>query len=186
MTITAADLQPFCSTENSLEYLRRPWSKEGFTYATNGHVLIRVPRLSDVPENDKAPNTDKIFAGTADQTATQKIPTAKIPKGRTFECVSCEGRGTEHDCPDCTCECEECGGVGRSEEQISAGILGAIYSAKYIRQLLTFPGLRFSSSPPVDGPARFVFDGGEGAIMPMRAAYQKHREIVPARAAAAP
>ena len=186
MTITAADLQPFCSAERFREYLHRPWSKDGFTYATNGHVLIRVARLNGVEENDKAPDTDVIFAAAADQTATQKIPKGKIPKVRTIECPSCNGRGREHDCPDCTCECEKCDGTGRNEERISVGILGAIYKAKYISQLLIFPGLRFSSSPPVGGPARFVFDGGEGAIMPMRFPYPKHREIVPARAEAAP
>lgn len=55
------DLSHFCYTEDDRSYLKQPWSRGDFTYATNGHIMVRVPRRSDVPENDKAPDADRVL-----------------------------------------------------------------------------------------------------------------------------
>ncbi len=44
------DLKPFCGDNDIRYYLNEPFSEGEFTYATNGHILIRVPRRDDVPE----------------------------------------------------------------------------------------------------------------------------------------
>jgi hypothetical protein len=35
------DLQGFCSTDSGRQNLQKPFSRGEFTWATNGHVLIR-------------------------------------------------------------------------------------------------------------------------------------------------
>jgi hypothetical protein len=35
-----------------------PFSLNGHTYATNGHICVRVPRCPGVPENEQAPNVE--------------------------------------------------------------------------------------------------------------------------------
>ena len=47
------DLLLFCYPERST--LNRPFTQGRYTYATDGAVLIRVPRRADVPENPHAP-----------------------------------------------------------------------------------------------------------------------------------
>lgn len=73
--MTKDDLKPFClkgEAYGALEALLVPWTKDGFTYATNGHILIRVPAMDDVP---------------ADQTG-------RVPKAENLiPCSECDGRG---------------------------------------------------------------------------------------------
>jgi hypothetical protein len=180
---TPADLQSFCSTEKSRPYLMSPWSHGDFTYATNGHILIRVPRLPEIAENPKAPNAEKVLAMTASQSETTPLPSFEIPASKLSACRSCKGRGTEHDCPDCACECPECDGSGQVVEKMSLGLHGAIFNAKYILILKKLPGIRVAGQCSPDGPNRFTcHGGGEGAIMPMRGAPRRHHiEILPTR-----
>ena len=38
------DLQPFCGEDHDRWYLMKPLSFGDYTYATNGHIVIRVTR----------------------------------------------------------------------------------------------------------------------------------------------
>ena len=49
------NLDIFC--DPSSPGLTRPFSVGTWSYATNGHILVRVPRRDDVAENPDAPNT---------------------------------------------------------------------------------------------------------------------------------
>jgi hypothetical protein len=148
-----------------------------FTYATNGHILIRVPRLPEIPENPKCPDAEKVLALTA-QEETASLPSFEIPTPEMSACESCNGRGTEHDCPDCACDCDECDGSGEIAENISVGLHGVIFSAKYILILKRLPGIRIAAQCVPKAPCRFTCDGGgEGAIMSMSKAYLHHMEI---------
>ena len=55
MTLTPEDLQRFCSDDESRPSICHPFSQEKWTYATDGRLLIRVPRLAEVPEYEDAP-----------------------------------------------------------------------------------------------------------------------------------
>ena len=74
------DLKPFCSREVGREYLRQPFSFGEWTYATNGYVMVRVPRRDDVPENDKVPK----LATFEDYPAfdMRPLPIFDLPVGR--------------------------------------------------------------------------------------------------------
>ena len=138
-------------------------------------ILIVVPRLADVPENDKSPDCEKILASLS---GVESIPIPEFdpPDVETTNCDVCEGRGFLHDCPSCQCECESCEN-GQVTESASVGIFGIPYDAECIKMLQSLPSLRLAAGPPA-GPVRFDFDGGYGAIMPRRGPADNHVEAL--------
>jgi hypothetical protein len=177
--LTADDLRPFCSTDKSLPYLHYPWSRDWFTYATNGHILIKIERLPGMPDNPKAPNADQVFNVVQCQTVTAPLPDFEIPEAGKIGCELCGGSGKEYSHLDgVNYDCEPCDGTGTITELISVTLFGTPYAAHYIKLLRALPGFQLSTNPPsLYGPSRFVFDGGEGAIMPLRHNYDRHIEV---------
>lgn len=122
------DLNTFCQTDGS-PAIATPWTEGGWTYASDGHMLLRVPRRDDVPERIEAP---KVF-GTSLGAAFRKDPGewAGVPAlDITSEpCGVCKGTGKQYICPECEGEgevtpttewneypeqtCETCGGKGQ-------------------------------------------------------------------------
>jgi hypothetical protein len=167
------DLQPFCSTDDTRPYLMKPYSRGEFTYATNNHVLVRVPRRDDAPEHDKAPNVESVFI-KFHKGEFVPAPPFDVPAFETTECDECAG-GTEpaHDCPECECECETCDGTGSIVEKASLTIRGSIFDAKYIRLLLALPSLELPTTIDAIDAMPFKFEGGDGLLMPMRPPHKK-------------
>jgi hypothetical protein len=165
------DLQQFCSKDPMRAYLHKPFSRGRFTYATDGRIAVRVPRLAEVPEQEK-PDPEKLFEQyfKEEPRGTIEVAMPEI-KDDWQDCRECDGAGKEHDCPDCTCgECEDCGGKGRINRAptVTISIGAATYDARYVKQVLAMPGVRFPASPPKDSAAGFIFEGGEALLMPMR------------------
>ena len=52
------DLMKFCCPY--LKTLREPWTHDGFTYATDGRVLIRIPEKKSIRANPNAPTNGVI------------------------------------------------------------------------------------------------------------------------------
>ena len=48
-------LSKFASENQTRTGISRPWSRGKFTYATDGHILVRVPMIPGVEDNDAAP-----------------------------------------------------------------------------------------------------------------------------------
>lgn len=164
------DLMPFCSRDSFRSAsIGEPFSREEWTYATNGHVMLRLPRRDDVPERADAPVAEKVWPTTPEPVfRAPKVSILPIPK--EVECNACEGRGTKHDCPDCACVCKTCGGTGHvSDDAKSAVRIGEIdIATRYARLLMTLPGLLISDPPKDAYVFQFRFDGGEGILMPLR------------------
>lgn len=170
----ATQLQPFCSTYEGRPRLQKPFSRGEFTYATNGHILVRVPRLPEVAEDFDAPAVEVTFAAIDNAVALAPFPPA-LPEIKTVECGDCDEEGQAvHDCPDCQCVCETCGGTHRYEPDTSISIAGAYFNLKYIRQIAALPHARFQVETPKDSPNYFEFDGGIGCVMPMTRGYGNH------------
>jgi hypothetical protein len=160
----AIDLSPFCSTDatHSRYYIMQPWSRGDFTWATDGHILVRVSRRANVPEVPKPPNTDQIMA-CHDGAEFAPLPDVVWPDPPPPEkCNWCDGRGVYDNDP-----CDSCHGTGLGPSIVSVGVRGAIFNAKYIRMIMALPSAEFSIKPGADKPAPFRFDGGLGALMPM-------------------
>lgn len=182
----AINLLQFCSDEEWRPYLRKPFRHDGYVYATNGHILVRVPDDDRYEAHGKI-NPAKAMVGfdAADfMPAPQVIIPPKIEPKRV-ECIDCAGRGKEHDCPDCDCTCETCSGNGFviASPSRSTTIFGHHYNLEYIRQIYALPDLEIAphsvSIGDIIAPLYFRFSGGCGALMPMRSPYREHVDIFP-------
>jgi hypothetical protein len=172
--MNAEQLKKFCGTEERTCEIRQPFSRGDHTYATNGHVMVRVPRLADVPEVERAPHAEKVF-DTAERGALAPLPVRDLPPPETEECEECSEGEPIHDCPDCTCSCEACDDKREIPVQVSCTVNGRLFDTKYVRELQELPGIQFMVSPP-EGPTWFTFEGGEGLLMPMNRKGDKHLE----------
>lgn len=121
------DLLPFCSRERHRSNLSYPFVIGDFTYATNGHVAVRVPGEHGVPATEKAPRSIIGMFEEAEARSFRPFVPVEAPqivrdvcadcrgRGFTTQCAVCEGEG-EHTCDDdrcgCTHECGNCSGRG--------------------------------------------------------------------------
>ena len=177
--MTISELKRFCGRDPFRPYLDNPISRGEWTYATDGHIAVRVPRTEktiDTP-NYYPPIETLPFADA--KTIFTPVPNIIFPETDMRECERCNGRGRQHDCPNCMCECENCAGTGMEYEQVSVGIGAAVFNAKYIALILRLPNLQFAAPQKVD-PMMFRFDGGDGLIMPMRGGFPTHIQIAEA------
>lgn len=170
------DLKKFCGTEWSRKYFHEPFSRGEYTYATNGHIMVRVPRVAKIGEVPRTPNPDRIFAPMpADgwRPLRGELP----PIAPTEECSYCYGSGfLDEDEGDCGLDCLECDGTGLVEPKVSTEIGGVIFDMKYIRMIAELPGVEIVIT---DGksPSFFRFEGGDGALMPMRSEFENHVRV---------
>ena len=163
------DLSVFCSGPDRPIFMT-PWTRDGYTYATDGRVLVRVPRRDDVPSNDKAPDVAMRYAFEKPVEDPAEIPALPPPE---FEpCPWDEEDGEE--CADCT-EASNCtgwkeGGIVRKRVEVTVG--GVLYADRYIELIKELPGLKFYPAPYNQenwkNAAYFTFDGGEGLLMPLK------------------
>lgn len=189
------DLSRFCGVDDRRVWMRVPFSLGGFTYVSNGAVMIRVALdpaapVADVPNLDVY--CDRYFMGIeaisfAAPEATS-IP-SETEETSEAECDDCEGRGHEHECPNCTCKCDRCGGKGVQTHvgMISTRFCGALFRLKYIQQLHALPGFEVDADARPDAgkglPLKFRFDGGYGVVAALNARYARHIEASKSEAA---
>ena len=129
-----ADLQRFAAGEDETRiYISLPWSRGEFSYATNGHILVRVPRLADVDENPQAPDAEKLLAETK-QTEFIPVPVCVMPPD--VECIYCggkgyfiNGRGYPRD------ECLECNGTKKVRDISGMDVNGANFQTRYLAMI---------------------------------------------------
>jgi hypothetical protein len=178
------NLQQFCEKDDdylseSRKWLGRPFSRGDWSYASDGRILLRVPRLPDVPEGVAASSkAEELFAEVAGEPFVNPTPN-KLPEiDDDEECAECDGRGTAHDCPTCHCACLACDGTGIENPwlHLSIGYGQAVFHALYIARIKDLPDLKFGK-PDAEKPMRFQFDGGEGLLMPMRGRCPDHIDL---------
>lgn len=164
------DLHRFCSKDVIRVNLHNPISQDGFTWASDGRIAIRVPHVMDYPES-KTPSVSAVFNQffIEDEKGELKVELPEITETEE-DCRDCSGTGKAHKCPSCDCDCDVCDGDGKQSRKVSATILigDVIFDAFYIKLISSLPGLKFSAKPTKDKAASFMFDGGEGILMPMR------------------
>ena len=187
-------LKKFVSQNDPREYMRSPFTRGEWTYATNGHIAVRVPKIDGVeilPEKH-IPNLEGLFQSAGDN---EFISLPWMPPLK--ECPLCSGTGIAYECPECdgegefehgthTYRCKECDGHGQVEYG-STGVSAcrhcggtgverfkpvqvseSHFDLFYLRLINGLPGAKFSPGAGQEGMACFVFDGGEGILMPMK------------------
>jgi len=110
--MTRDELQRFCSTDQSRPSITTPWSDGEWSYASCGKILVRVPRLPDVPERSDALNRAVFMFN--EEGDWRDIPS--LPDPVMDDCRDCGGQGMERrNCSACQgdgevyCDCSECG-----------------------------------------------------------------------------
>jgi hypothetical protein len=93
-------LNQFCSNDVTRVGMDKPFSQGDYTYATNGHVIIRIARNNDIPENQKAP---KMTALDADfnKSITEWFGIPDIGEISETVCKECNGLGVTFICFEC-------------------------------------------------------------------------------------
>ena len=175
------DLQPFCSRDQARFYICTPFTRDEWTYATDGAICIRVPRREGMTGDEKAPRADTLFP--AQFPLLRPFPDLDLPPAEEEDCSVCDGRGYEHDCPYCECLCDTCSGNQRvsTDDSISIGLRGATFACKYMRLLACLPNTLIPQQLEPNKAMPFRFDGGEGLLMPVRGTKATHlvREATP-------
>ena len=128
-TETEIDLKPFCQTYESSRFaMDKPFVKNGFKYATDARIIIRVP--TDEPDTGigekKFPDPNTVYGPRESIVCDQDWPDS-FPDCPTcgqlgyeirFECPICDGSGY-HECDlGHDHECEECGGNGSTQRRL--------------------------------------------------------------------
>lgn len=182
-------IQEFCSC-NIEGRLGKPWTKDGFTYASDGFVLLRVPAL-EVDPGGNGVACAQLYekAGPMPESGWADFPPLPepiiCPKCENGEkhppCEECDGTGevtlsnsystyNEIECASCDGsgegeECPECCGHGFIEPEQHALINGVAFKVYQLRRLAALPGSKIA---PVKGQINWVrFDGGDALIMPI-------------------
>lgn len=99
--MTTQELQRYC--DPARQALATPWSRGDYTYATDGRVAARVPRLAEVTRED-GPNAALLFATWP---AEGWMPVPELPPAAERpSCLECQGTGETPTCPQCCGEGE--------------------------------------------------------------------------------
>lgn len=125
-------LNQFCADSDDLRYfIHQPWSRGDFTYATNGHILVRVPRLQEVPENSNTPDAQQLMDKTAPANDWMPVPVATMPPD--VQCKWCDG--TKRDPTDKRFKCDECGATGKQRAWIGVDVGDASFDQGYLSMI---------------------------------------------------
>ncbi len=192
---SVSDMQRFCAKEKTNFRLGEPFRIDGYLYATNGHILIRV----------KSEGTNTVRAGIPDvrglvkprpvgaMKAVGKIEgTASCSQcdglgmiGPAGECDECHGRGDELcGCCDNYTVCKKCDGSGKLDgaekcgrcngtgdiqvEHVDIGVEDGAIRHDVFDLLNSLPGLRIQKK--IKDKSQYVyfsFDGGDGVFVQM-------------------
>lgn len=170
--MTTELLQKFCSIDPTRQAIHQPWTRDGFTYATDGRILVRVPAMADVPENEQAPNADRLWPMSSTWQVTGQPVPEHPPEPFSTPCKECDGKGKWSETRGkrrVDSECTECDGTGSVVQAQPIAFGKHLLSDVYLRKLSLLPGVKWlHESTEENLPVRFTFDGGEGLLMPMR------------------
>lgn len=157
MNIT--ELKRFCSTDDSRISIQAPWTHDGYTWATNGHILVRVPEMVDVPENTFAPDCSKLLAKQPQAVTWFLVPKCSMPA--PLLCQWCSG--TSKDKRNRRRKCNECKGSRTVENDIANLMVSGTCFAK--RYLALIQGWKIA--PNGKGPAWIRHSDALGLLMPI-------------------
>ena len=125
------DIKSFCIPRSAKQLLSRPFSLNGRTYATNGHMAACIDGIHADPLDDSDVKIESVFEKidpdryVAFDRITD-VPVAKVHwcaecggAGRVIKCDVCDGSG-EHECSDHLCQCKHNCGACDGEGKIAA------------------------------------------------------------------
>lgn len=180
------DLQRFCGADRYRAYLMRPFSRDGFTWATNGHILVRVATLPQYADSDKQFDQSRVLQGLDRVTLWARLDGLLPPEIAPDTCEDCGGSGDDPEETKYSCMC--CDGTGKvgGEKIMSITVDRAPFALHYARLMHSLPhveiGIGSADNNAYRGsPLLFRFAGGVGALMPLRSNAAAHVEFTPSK-----
>src|SRR3972149_1588734 len=156
--ITIDQIKQFCgSIDTKRHNIHLPWSREEYSYATNGHVIIRIPRHPEINENPDAPDAAKLFSNTLPPGEYIDIP--QLPEPILSNCSVCRGTGRIAGEPNWI-ECKECDNGKIAELQkitIQGVIFEVIFNVEYLRKISKLPNAKIAVVNNTEKPSWFKF-----------------------------
>ena len=168
MSITLDQLKTFCAHDGERLTINRPFSQDSWTYATDGRMIIRVPRMADVPEYDDSPKEidARVFAAHPITGNWFKIPDGLSDKPN--KCDNCKGSGKFQ----CDCEnihdCGKCDGSGNSPKETAIKVGSQFAGHLLLKRLTGLPNVEICNGKEKLSALGIRFDGGEGRLMPIK------------------
>lgn len=157
------NLNEFCADKYEVRtYLQVPSSVGQFTVATNGHVLVRVPRRDDVEPVKDFPKLDSITKFADEEKEFIDIPAVDKPDETMIVCYACNGQSKYED-DDCFCY----DGM-RPPKPTYIDIGHQRFDQKYIYKLSQLPNAKIALNSDDQECAYIKFDGGDAFLMPIR------------------
>lgn len=190
-------LENFCIPEETRPYVKTPYNQGGYTYSSDGSIIVRVPKIDGYPDGTKEryPDCSKLPWKHQEISDWHDMPEFSISKrkcpgcagtGKTSPCKECDGEGWvvydtkfnsyEWECKSCKGEgvspggkntCESCHGSGEEIENTRVHFIGGDLSARYLHLIKT--ELTGVKFGTIEKDVLcFNFDGGEGILMAMK------------------
>jgi hypothetical protein len=168
------NLQDFCGGDD-YRLISKPVNLDGYAYATNGHIAVRVPGK---PEYEKA-RKDHKWAKQLQGWLDDAIPKAKLSPLPDYEapepsvCFMCYGHKEIEDDIEVEEEtptiipCPKCKGIGTTDE-VPVRFGRVCVSHYYLKMLTALPGLLIDLTGGTTDRIYFIFHGGDGVVMPMK------------------
>lgn len=175
-----------------------PWNLNGWTYACQGNICIRVPttEADTILDGKYKKQAEALFNGIDaehcipwpnNDSVSYRYGKCNACDGKGYEdwkkCQKCQGEG-EINCPTCehdmTCDkcnghagsgtvaCPQCVGKKSCRQVHHRVVDGKWISGKFDRLIVELPNVRYQPGTMEGNPVQFAFDGGEGVVMPMR------------------
>ena len=161
--ITPEFLLRYCAPDDSNEVLRKPWTRDGVTCASDRRIFIEVPAIPGVAEHPKPP----LAVMQMWRDGNWVVP----PEPISVPCVNCRATGI---CECLACkknhQCWVCRGTGKEYAQRTwngfAGSHGL--ASHYLDLARQLPNAMICAGEHPDSPVSIKFDGGRGLLMPMQ------------------
>ena len=166
-------LKTFCGIEKTRPKLLDPFSIGEFSFASDGRILVRVPKIESVAlaaDENFAKQVGRVFSQPHNPN-TVAFPTEIPAFDGANVCQHCKGTGV--------CDCKKCGrtyGGGGCDaccgglfNEIPQGVPfgNQIVSNFYLLKLKDLPGIQLFNGVDETSCMHFVFEGGEGKLMPI-------------------
>lgn len=153
------DLAYFVDYTLAVAAYEHPFSRGDFTFATNGHVMVRVPRIAGISEVEDAPDPTRVMDKLDLASCTRAMP--RLPPLRHFVENDPEDDGTKF--------------LALWRE--TATLQGNSFDLHYLHLIAWLDGLRIGMPQGRREPMPFTFTGGTGALMPCEKALETHHHL---------
>lgn len=159
------DLTPFCERgPSNINLLNTPIRLGRFVYASNRHLLVRIPISLAKPWHHKEykslPNIESLPIDPKKSLSFQPLP-SRIPPIKLYPCKVCNGNRRQ------TGHCDRCDGTGQLLISRMMKVGGAFFNSANLCLLQDLPGIQIAVLPKSDF-SHFKFDGGVGLLSRIR------------------